>query len=112
MGSDKEMADVEVNLDEARKSKVSEFERSVQKSERRKLKSRAEGKVPPWFGLGMFGLVGWSVVLPMLAGIAAGSWIDRRWPSRISWTMALMFAGLFIGCANAWHWIQRESNDG
>lgn len=89
-------------------SSQEKFERTVRAKEQRKLKSRTEGTQSPWFGLGMFGLVGWSIVIPTLAGILVGSWIDGLWPGRISWKLTLLFAGLFIGCANAWHWIQKE----
>jgi len=61
-----------------------------------------------WFGLGMFGLVGWAVAVPVLAGIALGTWIDREWPGRVSWTLTLLFLGAVLGCWNAWRWIQRE----
>jgi len=59
----------------------------------------------------MFGLVGWSVALPTLLGILIGSWIDMLLPGRVSWTLTMLILGLFVGCANAWYWIQRESND-
>ena len=50
----------------------------------------------------ILGVVGWSVVVPTLIGVAAGIWIDRRWPTRFSWTLTLMCLGLILGCANAW----------
>jgi ATP synthase protein I len=61
-----------------------------------------------WFGLGMFGLVGWSVVVPTLLGIAAGIWLDRLWPGRLSWTLTMLFLGVILGCMNAWYWLKRE----
>lgn len=61
-----------------------------------------------WFGLGMFGLVGWAVAIPTLAGIALGWWIDSLWPSRVSWTLTFLFVGAVIGCWNAWYWIGQE----
>lgn len=75
----------------------------------RKLKARREKHREVWFGLGMFGLVGWSVAIPTLLGVAIGVWIDATWPSRFSWTLMLLIAGLAIGCLNAWHWVKRES---
>jgi len=75
----------------------------------RKLKARQEKHREVWFGLGMFGLVGWSVAIPTLIGVAIGVWIDATWPSRFSWTLMLLVAGLAIGCLNAWHWVRRES---
>ncbi len=61
-----------------------------------------------WFGLGMMGLVGWSVVVPTLLGAALGFWLDKHYPGGRSWTLALLMAGLTIGCLNAWHWVAKE----
>lgn len=74
----------------------------------RKIKARGERRHNLWFGLGMFGLVGWSVAIPTLAGIALGLWVDRNWPSYISWTLTLLFVGMVLGCLNAWRWLKRE----
>ena len=74
----------------------------------RKLKARRTPTPGIWFGLGMMGLIGWSVVVPTLAGAALGLWLDRRLPGTHSWTLALMVAGLAIGCFNAWRWISKE----
>jgi ATP synthase protein I len=59
----------------------------------------------------MFGLVGWSVAIPTLIGIAIGAWIDAQYPSQYSWTLMLLLIGVVVGCLNAWWWIQRESRD-
>ncbi len=88
-----------------------EFERTVGTKELRKIRSRSNSPQSPWFGLGMFGLVGWSIVVPTLLGIFLGSWIDHQWPSRVSWKIALLFGGLMIGCGNAWFWIQKEISE-
>ena len=61
-----------------------------------------------WFGLGMTGLIGWSVVIPTLLGAAIGLWLDRRHPGTHSWALALLVAGLVLGCFNAWHWVAKE----
>jgi ATP synthase protein I len=89
-----------------------EFSRQVVAKEARKLKARQEERPKVWFGLGMFGLVGWSVAIPTLVGIALGLWIDTTWPSRYSWTVMLLFVGVIVGCVNAWYWIKRESQRG
>jgi ATP synthase protein I len=44
----------------------------------------------------------------MLAGIAVGNWIDRRWPSRYSWTLMLLVGGLLLGCVSAWNRVTDE----
>ncbi|MCA9320387.1 MAG: AtpZ/AtpI family protein [Planctomycetes bacterium] len=61
-----------------------------------------------WFGLDMMGLIGWSVVIPTLLGAGLGLWLDAKHPGRHSWTLALLVAGLFVGCLNAWHWVAKE----
>jgi ATP synthase protein I len=61
-----------------------------------------------WFGLGMMGLIGWSVVVPTLLGAGLGIWLDQHHPGRHAWTLALLVAGLAIGCMNAWHWVAKE----
>jgi ATP synthase protein I len=73
----------------------------------RKLKAR-QSTQGVWFGLGMMGLVGWSVVVPTLVGAALGIWLDTHHPGRHPWTLALLVVGLVIGCLNAWHWIAKE----
>jgi len=78
----------------------------------RKLRSRRRGHRPVWYALGMYGLVGWSVAIPAVAGAALGIWLDRgRGHGRISWTLTLLFAGLAVGCLNAWLWVKRESEE-
>jgi ATP synthase protein I len=74
----------------------------------RKLKARRGDAQDVWFGLGMMGLIGWSVVIPTLLGAALGLWLDKHHPGGHSWTLALLVAGLALGCLNAWHWIANE----
>ncbi|MEO6594243.1 MAG: AtpZ/AtpI family protein [Planctomycetota bacterium] len=61
-----------------------------------------------WFGLGMMGLIGWSVVVPTLLGAGIGVWLDHGSAGAFSWTLALLLAGLMLGCMNAWHWVAKE----
>ncbi len=74
----------------------------------RKLKARRNPKPGVWFGLGMMGLIGWSVTVPTLLGAALGIWLDKHYPGTHSWTLALLVAGLTIGCLNAWRWVAKE----
>jgi ATP synthase protein I len=86
------------------------FEQQVSEKATRKVQARQEGDRSIWAGLGLFGMVGWSVMVPMLLGIALGIWIDKRFPSPYSWTLMLLFVGLVLGCWSAWYWIQREQH--
>lgn len=74
----------------------------------RKLKARRNSTHGVWFGLGMMGLIGWSVAIPTLLGAALGIWLDKHYPGGRSWTLALLVAGLTIGCFNAWFWVSKE----
>ena len=60
------------------------------------------------FGLGMFGVVGWSIAVPTVAGIFLGLWLDRVHPMAFSWTITLLFAGVMIGGIVAWQWMRRN----
>ena len=96
--------------DEPRKTSKTEpgLGRAGRRKAARKLKARRNPAPGVWFGLGMMGLIGWSVVVPTLLGAALGLWLDRRYPGGRSWTLALLVAGLTLGCLNAWHWVAKE----
>jgi ATP synthase protein I len=97
------------NHDEAKPADdESRFSRMIGLQAARKLRAQRRGETNVWFGLGMSGLVGWSIVVPTLIGAAAGLWIDRTRPSPYSWTLMLMLTGLIIGCLNAWRWVDSE----
>jgi ATP synthase protein I len=84
------------------------FSRLVGAKAARKLDARGSGPRGIWSGLGLSGLIGWSVAVPTVCGAMLGIWWDRRHPGAHSWTLMLLAAGLFVGCANAWHWISQE----
>ena len=89
----------------------SNFSREVGAQAARKLKAQQKGVRSIWLGLGVSGMIGWSVTVPALVGVAIGVWADQRYPSKYSWTLMLLFSGLFIGCLNAWHWVDSEYNE-
>ncbi len=74
----------------------------------RKLKARRREDSGVWFGLGMMGLIGWSVAVPTLLGAALGIWLDLHYSSTHSWTLSLLILGLLLGCVNAWRWVANE----
>lgn len=87
-----------------------DFSRQVGRKARRRIEARREKSHDIWFWLGMFGLVGWSVSVPMLLGIALGVWLDGLLEDTISWTLTGLFVGIMLGCLNAWYWVKRESS--
>ena len=84
------------------------FSRQIGAKATRKLKAQRNVSQGVWFGLGMMGLIGWSVVVPTLLGAALGIWLDNRHPGSHSWTLMLLVMGLCLGCFNAWHWVAKE----
>ncbi len=96
---------------EALPDKRGSFSEQVGAKAARKLKAPQSLRRGVWFGLGMSGLIGWSVAIPTFLGAMVGLWWDRRHPTGHSWTLALLAAGLVVGCVNAWHWITLEDNE-
>ena len=84
------------------------FSLKIRSSALRKLRARRNTEPRVWLGLGMMGLIGWSVAVPTLAGAALGIWLDQHISDERSWTLALLVAGLTLGCLNAWHWMEKE----
>jgi ATP synthase protein I len=85
-----------------------ELSEEVGAREERKIRARRTRDRTLVIGAGMFGVVGWSVAVPTLIGIALGLWFDRLWPGAFSWTLALLLAGVTLGCLSAWYWISLE----
>lgn len=85
--------------------------KEVGAKEVRKLRARKKDKRSALYGFGLFGLVGWSVVVPTLLGAALGHWLDKNHPGGPSWTLNFLIIGLVIGCLNAWFWIQKENKE-
>lgn len=94
-----------------KKDERNRFAENVSDRASRRLKSKRQRDRGLFFGLGMFGLVGWSVAIPTLLLLALGIWIDARSQSRYSWTLMLLVLGIAIGCMNAWFWVSRESQN-
>ncbi len=91
-------------------SSETRFETEIGKKEERKIKARRDPDQSIWFGFGMMGLVGWSVSIPTLIGVAIGVWIDTQVQTRHSWTLMCLLIGVALGCLNAWFWIKRHGN--
>lgn len=77
----------------------------------RKIQGRRRRTPGLWLGLSTMGMIGWTIVVPTLVGAALGSWIDRNHPGARSWTLALLMAGLTIGCFTAWYWGSEQLKD-
>ncbi|MEO6453128.1 MAG: AtpZ/AtpI family protein [Ginsengibacter sp.] len=86
------------------------FSDEVARKEKRKLKALRE-KNGVWFGLGMMGMIGWSVAVPSLLGAALGIWLDKTHAQSFSWTLTFLFAGIITGSIIAWYWVSKEDKE-
>jgi ATP synthase protein I len=98
----------EKRTEKSEQKRVSRLLGKVGGKEARKIKALQEKDRDVWFGLGMFGLVGWSVAIPTLIGIAVGVWLDKAMVDNYSWTLMCLIIGVALGRLNAWFWLQRE----
>lgn len=92
-------------------NKKDALDRMLRNKALRKIRANRDDAQGIWKNLGMMGLIGWSVAIPTLLGTALGFWLDRRFPGNVSWTLAILFLGLVLGCFNAWHWVKKESDE-
>ena len=93
-----------------KKSPEEELLEKIDGDAKKKIKAQEEGS-EIMFGLGLFGIVGWSIAVPTLMGIFLGVFLDKRFTQSFSWTLTLLFAGVVIGSLNAWHWIKEKTGD-
>ncbi len=77
----------------------------------RKAAARDNPGPSPLRGIGVFGMVGWSVAVPTVGGAFLGLWLDRAVPQDFSWTIALILGGVAIGVLIAWNWIEKEKGE-
>ncbi len=83
----------------------------IGRSAARKQEARDNPGPSPLRGIGVFGVIGWSVAVPTVAGAFLGLWLDRAYPQDFSWTIALILGGVVIGAALAWAWIDKEKGE-
>jgi ATP synthase protein I len=73
----------------------------------RRRRRLAEGEPSLARYLGQVGVLGWTIVLPALAGLFLGRWLDHRFGTGVFWSAPLMLLGLALGCWSGWKWIRR-----
>lgn len=82
----------------------------IEKDAAKKNKAQEEGS-EIMFGLGLFGIVGWSIAIPTILGIALGVFLDKKIPQSFSWTISLLFLGVIIGSLITWRWLSEKSKE-
>ena len=87
------------------------FSRQIEEKANRKLRAQKENKRSVWLGLGMFGMIGWSVSIPTVLGAVVGLWLDKQYPQTFSWTLTFLLTGLIVGSIIAWNWVVKEDDE-
>jgi ATP synthase protein I len=101
-----------MNTDPSAKKKMpADFSDRIREKEKLKISAGRETSGNAWSGLGMFGMVGWSVTVPTLLGTALGIWLDKKYHPSFSWTLTLLLGGLASGALIAWYWIDKEDKE-
>jgi ATP synthase protein I len=94
--------------DSANKKMPADFSDRIREKEKLKISAGRDTSGSVWSGLGMFGIVGWSVSVPTLLGAALGIWLDKKYHPSFSWTLTMLMAGLVTGSLIAWYWVSNE----
>lgn len=79
----------------------------IAKKVQRKLEAKKEHS-NIWRMSSFFGLIGFSVIIPLALLIWLGTYLDAAYPTGFSWTMTGIIVGLIVGGLNAWRWIKKE----
>ena len=95
--------------DQEDRDRADELRRIVLHKSVRRARARRRGSANIWSFMGMFGLVGWTVAIPTLLGLALGVYLDGRIDSSVSFTITFLIVGVAIGISMAWYWVRRES---
>ncbi len=80
---------------------------AIRRRTQRMQKTRDEPQYSPLNGLGVFGVIGWSVAIPTVGGAFLGMWLNRVAPQSFSWPIALILGGVVLGGLVAWSWIDK-----
>lgn len=84
---------------------------TIRRSAKRMQRARNKPGESPLRGFGVFGIVGWSIAVPIVAGAFLGHRLNRVAPQDFSWTIALILGGAVVGVVIAWSWLSKESLD-
>ena len=75
---------------------------AIRRRTQRMQKTRDEPQYSPLNGLGVFGVIGWSVAIPTVGGAFLGMWLYRVAPQSFYWPIALILGGVVLGGLVAW----------
>ena len=84
------------------------LERAAKQAADRDARAREEPEPSLGSRLGQIGILGWTIVLPTLAGLAVGRVLDRVFGTRVFFSAPLLMLGAAAGLWFAWKWMHRQ----
>jgi len=60
--------------------------------------------------LGQIGVLGWTIIIPMLLALFAGRWLDRTLQTNVFFSGSLLMLGAAIGFWSAWRWMHMRDS--
>lgn len=81
---------------------------AAQLAARRAQSARANPEPSLGARLGQIGILGWTIVLPILVCLALGRWLDRLAGTRVFFAAPLLMIGAGLGLWSAWRWMHRQ----
>lgn len=85
-----------------------EVARAAHDAAGRAARGRAEPEPSLGSRLGQIGILGWTIVLPTLAGLVIGRELDRLFATRVFFSAPLLMLGAAAGLWFAWKWMHRQ----
>ena len=82
--------------------------RAARDAAHREASGRAQPEPSLGSRLGQIGILGWTIVLPTLAGVAIGRVLDRMFGSGVFFSAPLLMIGAAAGLWFAWKWMHRQ----
>ena len=75
--------------------------------------ARARRDPEPSLGsrLAQIGILGWTIVVPTLVGLALGRWLDRLVGTRVFFSAPLLMIGAGLGLWSAWKWMHHQQRN-
>jgi len=98
--------------EELARERADRFRRIVDRKSVRRARARRRSPGTIWSWMGTFGLVGWTVAVPTLLGVAFGVFLDGRTDGSVSFTITFLVVGAAVGVTMAWYWVRKESEGG
>lgn len=81
---------------------------AARRARQRDQKNRDDPATPASLRLAQIGVLGWTIVAPILLGLLAGHWLDRWLRTGVTFAAALLTVGAALGLWFAWRWMHRQ----